>query len=244
MDRALTAAGIRPENWSMHSDMLNRLRELVASSNVIVPSWLEDLVVHGPRYELWPTAISYCPNRVALTEFLGRWLKAAGVPQDRALDWLLEYCRQVLAQFSKTGPSGIRHGTKANTRWVYKSALSFDFDAIARHELAPDWTGKPAYMHVFHRWRELLPEEKAKELERYRQNYRPPERILPVKVRHSERFEQGMKFAREKRAAGEDLEKIRVQLNEAGYPTRTGRKWSNSTLDRELRRDHSPASSP
>jgi hypothetical protein len=217
----------------MHSEPLNRLKELVAGLNVTIPPWLEDLVVNGPRYELWPQPNAR-PNRVILTEFLARWLKASGVSEERALEWLLEYCRQVLAQFSKTGPSGIRHGTRANTRWVYKSNFSFDFDAIASQVPAPEWAGKPAYMPVFARWDELLVVEKQKALELYRQTPRV-QVPLSVKERYREKFEEGLKLAREKRALGVELEQITTLLNEAGYPTRTGRKWTLGTLYQTLR---------
>ena len=217
----------------MFRETLEKLKQLTAALNVTVPAWLEDLVLNGARYEQWalPQGVPY---RMMLTEFLARWLKAAGIPQEQAVEWLLEYTFLALAPFSKTGPSGIRHGTKANTRWVYNSDFSFDFDAIASHPQGPEWAGKPAYMPVFARWHDLLPLEKQKARERYAAR---PQVYIPrsVKERYREKYQQGLTIAREKQVAGEKLEEIVILLNEAGYPTRTGRKWTRGTLYTALR---------
>ena len=217
----------------MHRQPLEKLKQLTGTLNVTVPVWLEDLVLNGPRYEQWIPAKGLL-YRMALTEFLARWLKAAGLSQEQTLEWLLEYTFQTLAQFAKTGRSGIRHGTKGNTRWVYNSDFSFDFDAIANQPLSPDWMGKPAYMPVFAHWQELLPLEKKKAQE-LRIASAPPMISRSVKERHREKYEEGLKIAREKQAADDTLEQIVQLLNETGFPTRTGRKWTQGTLYQSLR---------
>lgn len=217
----------------MHPELLEQLKQLAATQNATVPFWLEDLVLHGPRYDQWNLP-SGRPNRMELTEFLARWLKAKGVSQEQAIQWLLDYCFQVLAPFSKTGPSGIRHGTKANTRWVYNSELFFDFEALASQPPETQWESKPPYMHVFARFHELLPAEKQRAFQ-VRLRSIPVQVTLPVKERHREKYQQGLQLAREKVGAGQSLEKIVTALNEAGYPTRTGRRWTTGTLYRSLR---------
>ena len=126
----------------MEQALLERLKRLAAKSNRPVPPWLEDLLLHGPRFDQW-SPMENRPNRVLLTEFVARWLKYAGVSHEEALEWLLDYCMQILIAYSKSGPSAVRHGTKANTRWVYKSDFIFDFEAMASAPVAPAFDQKP-----------------------------------------------------------------------------------------------------
>jgi hypothetical protein len=217
----------------MEMTFLERLNRLLERTNRTVPFWLEDLLSRGPRLEEWQAANA--PNRVAVTEFLARWLKFAGLSQDECLEWLLPYCSEVLAVYSKSSPSSIRHGTKANTRWVYASAFPFDFEAMVRDLPEAAFQGQPSYFPVFEKWREELGQMKIKA----RESYVPPVLIpyVPVKERFKEQFQKAVAFARSQKADGAQLARIVELLNEQGFLTKTGRKWTMAALSQALRPD-------
>jgi hypothetical protein len=212
---------------------LQMLAGLLEGGTHKIPFWLEDLLLLGPRFEQWNLE-GLKPNRMLLTELLARWSKFAGLSEEACLAWLMPFCCELLAKTSKTGPSGIRHGTLANTRWVYKSPFPFDFDAMVRELPEGSSQSIPPYMPLFARWWDLLNAAK----DHARKSYVPPvfTPVLPVKQRFNEQFQKGLAFAREKTNEGEGLASVVALLTEQGFLTRTGRKWSESTLHRELRK--------
>lgn len=215
----------------MQGEFRQKLEQLLVGKKPI-PPWLEDLLVVGPRLEKWIPPEKRA-NRVLVTEFLARWLKDAGLSQEECLEWLNPYCLEVLAQYSKSGPSAIRHGTKANVRWVYKSDFVFDFEAIAR-EVADNPLGTvAAYMPILERWNNLQWEAK----EHQRRSYVPPVfvPVVPIKQKFREQFLKAMEFAKQKRSEGVKPGKIVAMLNEQGYLTKTGRKWTLGILSQSLR---------
>jgi hypothetical protein len=173
-----------------------------------------------------------------LTEMLARWSRSVELSEAECLEWLMPYCCEVLALTSKSGPSLIRHGTKANTRWVYKSNLPFDFEAAIRAMPQPAQP-IPAYMPLFAVWWHELGEAK----QRARDAYVPPVflPVLPVKQRHKEAFQKALAFARAREAEGETATRIVELLNAEGLPTATGRKWTLSNLVRALRQNPLPS---
>jgi hypothetical protein len=214
----------------METKFLEKLRRLTAKSGRPVPLWLEDLLLHGPRLEHWPS-LQNKPNRVTLTEFLARWSKFAGLSQEECLEWLLPYCCEVLARYSKSSPSDIRHGTNSNTRYVYATPYAFDFETLAG-DLPGTMQGYPAYFPVLDKWRELLEEMKRIEAAMIRPQEVPPPRS--VKEKYRQQFEEAVEFARRKSAEGTTLIRLAELLNEQGFLTRTGRKWTVITLVRAL----------
>ncbi len=217
----------------MNTRFLEKLQLLLTKTGRPVPIWLEDLLCHGPRWEHWEP-FEMRPDRMILTEFLARWLKYVGLSEEEALEWLMPYCMEILKPYSKSGPSAIRHGTKANTRWVYRSPFPFDFDAIYLEVAGKTVPGQPLYKPVFERWHELLYVAK----EDARKNYVPPiiPIFVPVKKRFQEQFQKALEFARQKKSEGMRLEQITELLNNQGYLTRTGRKWTATTLHVSLRK--------
>jgi Recombinase len=211
---------------------LEILMGLVEKTNHKVPFWLEDLMLLGPRFEEWKLD-GLPPNRVLLTEMLGRWSKYAGLSEAESIEWLMPFNCEVLALTSKTDPSGIRHGTRCNTRWVYNSNYLFDFEAFVRDLPETAFQNTPPYMPVFAKWWDLLLEAKQKA----RDSYVPPvfELRLPVKQRYREQFLKSIAVAREKLAEGASMEETAEFLNAQKLPTATGRKWNYGTLRRSLK---------
>jgi hypothetical protein len=212
---------------------LETITRLVEKTNHQVPFWLEDLLLLGPRFDEWKLG-ALRPNRVLLTEMLLWWAKNVGLSAEESLEWLMPYCCEVLALTSKSGPSAIRHGTKANTRWVYKSNFGFNFEEFVGQMPEAAFQNTPPYMPIFARWWELLAEAKQKA----RDSYVPPVflPVLPVKKRFREQYEKSLAFARQKEAEGLALREIMELLNTQGMPTCTGRKWTEGNLHRALHR--------
>jgi hypothetical protein len=218
---------------------LDKLRQLLQGTGSGVPHWLEQLVLSGPQYEQCPEDPN-APNRMRLTEFLAGWLKDAGVSHETAIEWLLEYCFEVLGPYSKSSPSGIRHGTKAMTRYVYQSGIEIDFEAIVRDLPDSTFPGQPVYLAVYNEWEKRLQQAKEDEKEARRKAaaaFVPPVRI-PVKHRYRDQFDRSLELAMQKKAEGLKPGKIVTYLNEQGYLTRTGRKWTLPCLTRELAKEN------
>jgi hypothetical protein len=215
---------------------LSRLKDLLRESERAMPAWMEELLLHGPRLEEWPEP-RMRPNRMEMTEFLARWLKYAGIGRQEALEWLLGYCCEVLSEYSQSGRSQIRHGAKYNVRYVYDGSIECDFSAL-EGSLPAEFEGRPPFMPVLERWREQLEEEKRRRRESY--VWVPPV-VLSVKERYREQFEKGLQFAREKLGAGEGLAKVLTLMNQQGFLSRTGRRWSASTLMLSLREQSAPS---
>jgi hypothetical protein len=196
-----------------------------------VPAWLQDLLQLGPRLEECPP-IPYRPNRNMLTEFLARWLKSAGFSQEECLAWLDPYCLVVLGPYSHSGRSAIRHGTKANVRWVYSSDFVFDFEAMAQEPPEAGHEQSAPYISMLWKWYRALEQEKK----RKRESYVPPvfPVVLPVKVRFREQYEKGVAVAVQKRSEGMKLFTLAQYLNEQGWKTKTGRAWTPALLSRAL----------
>jgi len=212
---------------------LTKLKSLLAPKQQTLPAWFEDLLISGPRFDEWPPVDTFKVNRMFLTELLARWLKLAGLSEQECFEWLELYCCEVLAQYSHSGMSAIRHGTKANVRWVYNSNLRFDFDALAKDPPESGFEGKPPYMSVFTRWWEALYKEKA----RKRAEYVPPvfEPVVPIKQRFRAQLEKAVAVALQKLEEGMNPGAVVDLLNAQGWLTKTGRKWTRGTLHLTLR---------
>jgi hypothetical protein len=224
----------KAERVDMNGQLLEELERLTGNTGRSIPGWLADLVVCGPRLEEWPSDPAK-PNRMVLTEFLARWLKFAGLSQEDCQQWLLAYCCEVLAQYAKSSPSAIRHGTKATTRYVYRSPFPFDFEAMVDDRPEIVFPGQPAYVPILQKWRAEL--DDAKRIAR--ESYRPPEfppALPPVKERYREQFENALALARQQREKGARLEIIVKMLNDQGFLTRTGRRWNIGTLVNSLKK--------
>lgn len=218
----------------MENKHTTSLRGFLSTKGGSIPSWMEDLLLNGPRLEEWKDAPTR-PNRVLVTEFLARWLKDQGLAQEECLAWLEPYCCEVLAPYSKSGRSAIRHGTKANIRWVYTSDFRFDFEAMANEASANNPDAAPVYLVMLQMWNTSQWDQK----EAKRKAYVPPvfEPFVPKKQRFREQFERALAIAQQKKSEGEAMEQITEFLNEQGFLTITGRKWTMATVFRSLKQD-------
>lgn len=193
---------------------------------------IRDLVEHGLSLERFPTG-EWPPDRQAVTQYLAAWSRHAGLSEEESRAWLVDYTAVVLAPLSQRTPAAIRHSTKSNLRYIYRSEVPFlcqcaqnPFRADCRPD-CPFHAGMQAKLRA------------GIDLTAHRRRPRPTpppviEPVLPVKEVYREQFQKAVRLAAEEAEKGTDRERIVAILRERGLKTRTGREWTYSTLAREL----------
>ncbi len=247
----------------MRQKHLTILQEALSGTQTEVPYWLKKLILQGPEPDRLQKAH---PPRIQLTGLLAWWSKYAGLTEEQARAWLMPFCTEVLSTLSNSGPSAIRHGTKSMTRYVYSSEYHIDFASIDQKIAASSSEGPPyyqVYLWLEEKLREIKnqdaevrkqraqealkaqsreKEEKRKEKEaraaakREGKDHKNSGVHVSVKDRFKEQFEQAMVKAEREREGGVPFQDIVSVLNEEGFRTRTGRRWTTQLLRVELNR--------
>jgi hypothetical protein len=154
---------------------------------------IRDLVEHGLSLARF-AAGERTPQRQDVTQYLAAWSRHAGLSEEAASAWLVDYCVGLLASLSKRTSAGIRHSTKSNLRYIYRSAVPFlchGANNPFRANCRPDC---PVYADMQAKLR-----AKASELGQPRPLARPPasviEPVLPVKAACLKQFRTGLRLA-------------------------------------------------
>jgi len=175
-------------------------------------------------------------SRQDITQYLAAWFKHIGVSQEECQDWMIEYSVEVLSKISSSSHSRIRHSTKSNLKYIYKSDQSFNcgcenniFKASCSHNC-------PIY-------KEMSDQYEEKKVKRANQTYEP-ERIekkvefqsLSVKEEYKEQFDKALETAINHIEKGVSKKDVVILLNDQKLKTRTGKKWTYSSLFHELKK--------
>jgi hypothetical protein len=197
--------------------------------NTLYPC-IRDLVEHGLDLARF-AAGDRTPQRQDVTQYLAAWSRHAGLSEEQASAWLVDYCVALLASLSSRTPAAIRHSAKSNLRYIYRSSIPFlchceknPFRANCRPD-CPVYADMQAKLHA-----------KASELA---QPFpRPPapviKHVLRVKESCMEQFQTGLRIALEEDRKGTKMRRIVEILKERGLKTRTGREWKYAILRNEL----------
>ena len=104
---------------------LNLLNPMLGdrSKDLLYPC-IRDLVEHGLDLARF-TAGESRPQRQDLTQYLAAWSRHAGLSEEQSSAWLIDYCATLLTPISKRTPAAVRHSTKSNLRYIYRSAVTF-----------------------------------------------------------------------------------------------------------------------
>jgi hypothetical protein len=190
-----------------------------------------DLVEHGLDLARF-AAGERPPQRQDITQYLAAWSRHAGLSEEETSAWLIDYCVTLLTPLSRRTPAAVRHSTKSNLRYIYRSAVPFlchGADNPFRAHCCPEC---PVYADM-----QAKRHAKAIELAQPRPVVRPPAPMivsLSVKEANQEQFQTGLHLALEEVQKGTKMRRIVELLNERGLKTRTGREWKYAILRNEL----------
>ncbi len=218
---------------------LNRLKEKLDEKKKkhLFPC-IKDLVANGLDLERFPDDEKSPPSRQDITQYVASWCRYIGMDADTCLEWMTEYCINVLSVLSSSSNSRIRHSTKGNVKYIYNSAIDFECRREENPFKAHCDSNCPVYEEMGHIKREprKMPEvvhsfkpvvdcEECNELTVVKPS---------AKAIYKEQFEEAITVIKE--CLDQDLSKKRIVtlLNKRDFKTRTGKKWSYSTLMNEL----------
>jgi len=216
---------------------MNSLREIIREIDVkyLFPC-IEDLVKNGLDLSRFSVDDSK-PSRQDITQFILNWFKYIGISADECRDWMIEFCLDVLSPISTSSLSQIRHSTKSNIKYIYRSDVAIDCGCKNNPFKAACKQKCPIYNEMLIKYQERLEREAKRiyELEKSAQQFQlvePPK----LKDKYKEQFEKAIEFIRSKMDEGIVNEKIVKMLNEEGFKSRTGKKWTGSILRVELKK--------
>ena len=193
---------------------------------------IRDLVEHGLDLARF-VAGEITPQRQDITQYLAAWSRHAGLSEEESSGWLIDYCIDMLSLLSTRSAAAIRHSTKSNLRYIYRSDVPFLCECANNRFRAQCSTDCPVFADMQTKLR-----DGANEKLRPRPVARPQvpliEPVLPVKKVYREQFETGLRLALEEVQKGTKLRRIVEFLNERGLKTRTGRPWKYEILHNEL----------
>ncbi len=199
---------------------------------------IKDLVVNGFQVERL-TDGDFSPSRQEITQYIASWCRYIRMDSDTCLEWMIEYCTTVLSVLSSSSISRIRHSTKGNIKYIYNSDVKFECER----------EGNPFKAHCDPKcpvYKEMGDVIQAKKIAGSAQSFKPPVNLkkynelpvptLSVKEVYKEQFEKAMTVIIDCMDQGVSKKDIVSLLNERDFKTRTGKKWSPSTLTNELQR--------
>ena len=222
---------------AMHLIALIDLLKRLADARVF--PCIRELITEG----LYPERLSpedLRPSRQDITQFLAAWFRHVDVPEEICREWMIPYCTERLSAMSSSSLSQIRHSTKSNVKYIYKSQVPFLCGAKSNIFKASCTETCP----LFHEMTEEHQKKAAKRTERAHK----PEVLDPVPVAtgsnavgsakeiYQEQFIKAMEFAGDQIAKGVRKKHVVTLLNEKGFKTRTGRKWTQAILSFELKK--------
>ncbi|RLC26572.1 MAG: hypothetical protein DRH21_01785 [Deltaproteobacteria bacterium] len=218
---------------------LNKLQKILTENNekYLFPC-IVDLVANGLNLERFSNEDNI-PSRQDITQYIAAWFKYIGLSSDECREWMIEYCIGVLSAISTSSKSQIRHSTKCNIKYIYKSDVTFDCRCEKNRFKAPCESTCPIYEEMAHRAKES---EAANIVESYEAivEDRVADEIAPIKYsikdEYKDQFEKAIEAAQHHLKQRVSKKEIVNLLNESGFKTITGKKWSYSILANELRK--------
>lgn len=217
---------------------LNALKEILkAKEPGALFLCINDLVANGLSLSRFAEG-ERKPSRQDITQFILAWFKYIRISPEECHDWMIEYCLDVLSVISSSSLSQIRHSTKSNIKYIYKSDVTFDCSCENNIFKAPCDPTCPVYQEMSDKYKERIAKEANRSYEIIDRAPRP-EVVLPppsVKEQHKDQFEKALEFAINCRKQGYRIKKIVQILNDKDLKTRTGRKWTYPLLQNELKK--------
>ncbi len=218
---------------------LKKLMKLIDQKDVsgFLYPCIEDLVYNGLSTERFSDQ-DITPTRQDITQYLLTWFKTNGIDADGCREWILQYSLDVLAPLSSSSQSKIRHSTKSNLKYIFKSDVQFECDSKHNPFRAACNANCPVY-------REMLAKYQKRKAEEANQTYEvePLPRIDPdefeyrpsVKEKYKEQYDKSVKMMQGLFEKGMPLKDIVTYLNKKKLYSRTGVRWTYANLRLDAR---------
>ena len=218
------------EQADPNPDIMTKLEDLLPTQEQDrLYRCIRDLTQNGLALDRF-SAGDPIPQRQDITQYLAAWSRHAGLSEEKCGSWLVDYCATVLAPLSKRTPAAIRHSTKSNIRYIYKSAPPFLCGCSANRFKAACSSDCPVHAQ--------MQAAMAANAARPAPTPRPEPPIitvmLPVKVAHRDQFENALRLVRNEISNRTKARRILELLVKGGLKTRTGRNWTYSILTSEI----------
>lgn len=199
---------------------------------------IKDLVINGLTLERFPDEKS-SPSRQDITQYMASWCRYIGMDSDTCLEWMIEYCTNVLSVLSLSSKSRIRHSTKGNVNYIYNSKVKFECTREENPFKAHCNSQCPVYEEMAH----VIKARRNPDIVQFfepvvdlNRDNELTDSKPSVKGIYKEQFEKAMAVVSDCVDQGLSKKRIITLLNKRDFKTRTGRKWSYSTLANELQR--------
>ena len=216
---------------------LKKLQALLTENNdkQIFPC-IEDLVSNGLKLDRFAIT-DHTPSRQDITQQLAAWFKYIGVSSDDCSEWMTEYCISMLSSISSSSASRIRHSTKSNIKYIYKSDSLF-VCGCAKNKFKASCDEKCSiYEEMEQRAQKTKTENGVDVFETKLKSKINDESValsFSIKDKYKKQFEEAMLIAHQHLTKNIKKKEIVNILNNNGFKTRTGKKWTYSILIREL----------
>lgn len=215
---------------------LNKLRNILIANNVKhLPPCIGDLAANGLKLERFSNEENI-PSRQDVTQYLAAWFKHTELSSDECREWMIDYCIDVLSAISSSSKSRIRHSTKGNIKYIYKSDATFDCGCDKNRFKASCEPECPIYEEMAHKAKES---ETASIVKSYEIERSVADEIVPIRLsvkdEYRDQFGKAIEAAQHHLKQGVRKKEIVNLLNDSGFKTRTGRKWSYAILTNELK---------
>lgn len=215
--------------------LLDKLIDLLrAAGRVKLNPCIRDLVENGLEMDRFGPS-DRVPNRQDVTQYLAAWCREAAIGEEDCRAWLSEYAVSMLSSISDSTAAAIRHSTKSNVKYIYKSQQPFFCGRKQNPFRAACSRSCPIYTEM----EAKIATHELKKQSARQHSQRPPDPIIPaqsVKDCHREAFMSAIQFIDKELSAGTKKKHILEQLNERNMKTRTGQKWTLPTLYTEIRK--------
>ncbi len=223
---------------------LNALKKILKEKREYLFPCIADIIANGLIQERF-SRDEYLPSRQNVTQYLAKWFKYIGIPSEICKEWMIPYVIDLLSSISSSSPSRIRHSTKSNIRYIYDSDLSFDCGCEENILKAVCESTCPLYLKMLDNHKKHKEQEADRsyivEIEDGR-IYDKEDKQNEIKNKYMEQFEKSWEKACQLLKKGISKKEAVVILNDQGFKTRTGKKWTYAILVVELKKSENQKS--
>jgi hypothetical protein len=214
---------------------LNSLTDLLADEgNEAIYPCIADLVVNGLQLSRFAPS-DQVPNRQDITQYLAAWCRDARLSEKACRNWLSDYAVDTLLPISSSSPSSIRHSSKSNVEYVYRSMVPFVCEREDNRFRAQCNNSCRVYNEMQNKT--VAVRSEALTATSYETAAAPSTNpVVSLKHVYQEQFRAATQIMRTELAKGTKKWTILDLLKQQGMKTRTGREWTYATLNAEIRK--------